>query len=183
MLTVCCLWMCMIVCLSVCLSVWLCLSVTVSVCLSVSDCVCLCVKAKDTHKSVADGVSWLFINFTLHYRYYSIIGITAAMNCTIAVCRFWTEASSSSSSFVIWWNCELLTAHVISSAICFSLPVDIGQHLCIITLWLDGVMVSALDLQSRGQVQLPAIPPSSNNSVQVVHTCASVTKQYNLVQA
>ena len=33
----------------------------------------------------------------------------------------------------------------------------------------------------RLQVRLPAVPLSGNNLGQVVHTCASVAKQYNLV--
>ena len=43
-------------------------------------------------------------------------------------------------------------------------------------------MSRALDLRlRRSWVRLPAVPLSGNNLGQVVHTRASVTKQYNLV--
>jgi len=45
-----------------------------------------------------------------------------------------------------------------------------------------GVMVRAFDLRlKKSHVRISAVPFSANNLGQVVHTCASVTKQYNLV--
>ena len=45
-----------------------------------------------------------------------------------------------------------------------------------------GVVVGALDLRlNRSRVPISAVPLSYNSLGQVVHTCASVTKQYNLV--
>jgi len=35
--------------------------------------------------------------------------------------------------------------------------------------------------QKRSRDRLPAVPHSGNNLGQVVHTCASVSNQYNLV--
>ena len=62
------------VCLSVSLSVCYSVSVCVYLCVCLSVCVCLlvsvfvCVKSDRSIKSVQDGVSWLFVNFSLRYR-------------------------------------------------------------------------------------------------------------------
>ena len=50
------------------------------------------------------------------------------------------------------------------------------------SVWPSGVMVRVLNLRlGRSCVRSLAVPLSGNNPGQVVHTCASVTKQYNLV--
>ena len=50
-------------------------------------------------------------------------------------------------------------------------------------VWRRGnVVVTALDLRhERSRVGVSAVPLSGDNLGQVVHTLASVTKQYNLV--
>ena len=50
-------------------------------------------------------------------------------------------------------------------------------------MWPGGAMVRALDLRlKRSRVRISAVPLSGNNlGHSCSHTCASVTKQYNLV--
>ena len=46
----------------------------VDIYLSVTTCVCVCVcyvKSEKCRESVQNGVSWLFVNFSSHYRYHS----------------------------------------------------------------------------------------------------------------
>jgi len=50
-----------------------------------------------------------------------------------------------------------------------------------INMLISGVMVMILDLQSRDHGLTAGISLLHNDSGQVVHTCASVTKQYNLI--
>ena len=52
---------------------------------------------------------------------------------------------------------------------------------CTCAWWSGGVVARALRLRLQSQVRSAAVPLSGNNLGQVVHTRASVTKQYNLV--
>ena len=62
-------------------------------------------------------------------------------------------------------------------------PSNLSCPHCCRCVWPAGVMVRPLDLPlRRSRVRLPAVPLSANNLGQVVHTRASVTKQYNLVK-
>jgi len=51
----------------------------------------------------------------------------------------------------------------------------------VVLMWPGAVMVRVLALYTRLWLRLPAVPLLGNNLRQVVHTRASVTKQYNLV--
>ena len=58
---------------------------------------------------------------------------------------------------------------------------DFSSMFLNINMLIGGVMVMILDLQSRGHGLTAGISLLRNDSGQVVHTCASVTKQYNLI--
>jgi len=104
----------------------------------------------------------------------------------LSVCCYWNKHTST-CLFFTYKHWSLFCSPQPDNRQC-NFPSDTvafpesSLTICRMIVWLGGVMVRALHLHlKRSRIWVPAILLADNNLGQVVHACASVTKQYNVV--